>query len=212
MCVVTISVILIWHFRTGDGDPPENAEKFWRKIRSKDLNAEYLSQVEYALLGLGDTNYTTFLGFPKAVEKQLKKLGAKQFYKSGWADDAVGLENVVDPWIENLWPALTNQLLAPDTLMLVQSSEPANSNSDPPAVSKVLTPEVSATKADEPADKVNEEEIKECLDGMATLTVSITPLNESNLKIPLLPESYLELKFDPSLPVSFIFLVTAFIS
>jgi methionine synthase reductase len=36
----------------------------------------------------------------------LPELGATPFYKNVFADDAVGLENFVDEWIELLWPAV----------------------------------------------------------------------------------------------------------
>ncbi|KAI9554070.1 hypothetical protein GHT06_019342 [Daphnia sinensis] len=188
--------VLLW---TGDGDPPENAGIFWRKIRSKNLDNDYLCHLEYALLGLGDTNYTTFLGYPKSVEKQLQKLGAKQFYKSGWADDAVGLEIVVDPWIENLWPALENQVLNPHTL---PDTIPA---SDAPSEQSLITitPKLAVVPEVEKPLTVSyqkqEEELEKCVEGLANLKMSASPLSECDLKIPILPVSYLELKFNSEL-------------
>ncbi len=193
--------------RTGDGDPPENACIFWRKIRSKDLNEDYLKHLEYALLGLGDTNYTTFLGYPKSVEKQLQKLGAKQFYKSAWADDAVGLEIVVDPWIENLWPALENQLAHPHTLpdlvsvANIQTESPNTNLPEVKIISKVDQPLAM------PIQKEVEEELEKFVVALASLKVSVSPLSECDLKVPLLPVSYLELKFNAELMVSLIFLI-----
>ncbi|KAK4008203.1 hypothetical protein OUZ56_013355 [Daphnia magna] len=184
---------------TGDGDPPENAGIFWRKIRSKNLGNDYLCHLEYALLGLGDTNYTTFLGYPKSVEKQLQKLGAKQFYKSGWADDAVGLEIVVDPWIENLWPALENQVLNPQTLpdTIPASDTPAEQSS------VITTPELAVVSEVEKPLTVSyqkqEEELEKCAVELANLKISVSPLSECDLKVPVLPVSYLELKFNSEL-------------
>lgn len=190
--------------RTGDGDPPENAGIFWRKIRSKNLGNDYLCHLEYALLGLGDTNYTTFLGYPKSVEKQLQKLGAKQFYKSGWADDAVGLEIVVDPWIENLWPALENQVLNPQTLpdTIPASDTPAEQSS------VTTTPELAVVSEVEKPLTVSyqkqEEELEKCAVELANLKISVSPLSECDLKVPVLPVSYLELKFNSELMVSLV--------
>ena len=203
-------MISCYLFRTGDGDPPENALVFWRKIRSKELGNDYLSHLEYALLGLGDTNYTTYLGYPKDVNKQLQKLGAKAFYKPGWADDAVGLEVVVDPWIENLWPALIKRLEDPQG-SLISLDEPASIpeevNGSPAEQATVATnnsdsvlPEQHQVNVQQDGKK--EEEIEKCLESMASLTVSLAPLKESNLKIPVLPQSFLELTFNPSVAVS----------
>lgn len=189
--------------RTGDGDPPENACIFWRKIRSKDLNEDYLKHLEFALLGLGDTNYTTFLGYPKSVEKQLQKLGAKQFYKSGWADDAVGLEIVVDPWIENLWPALENQLAHPHTLPdLVSVAKVQTESSNITSLEVKIISKVGDQPLALPVLKEVEEELEKCLVELASLKVSVSPLSECDLKVPLLPVSYLELKFNAELMVS----------
>nr|KAG5707138.1 hypothetical protein BaRGS_011849 [Batillaria attramentaria] len=56
--------------------------------------------------GLGDTNYTNFCNNAKVVDRRLHELGGQRFYPSGFADEAVGLEVVVDPWIDGLFPAL----------------------------------------------------------------------------------------------------------
>ncbi|CAG8446332.1 17285_t:CDS:2 [Acaulospora colombiana] len=84
---------------TGDGDPPDNATKFFRFLR-KNKSKTFLS--------LGDTNYSNFNNTAKRLEKKLLELGASPFYGKGLADDAAGLETVVDPWIENLWTALAD--------------------------------------------------------------------------------------------------------
>ncbi|KAJ1916589.1 hypothetical protein H4219_003708 [Mycoemilia scoparia] len=104
---------------TGDGDPPDNATKFWRVLRrktrglknSKDgangsSSASLYPNLKYAILGLGDTNYSNFCNTAKVLDSQLKKTGAKEFYPKGLADDGTGLEETVDPWIEKLWDAL----------------------------------------------------------------------------------------------------------
>ena len=36
---------------TGEGDPPDTASKFWRRIKKKTLAEDYLSQLKYTLLG-----------------------------------------------------------------------------------------------------------------------------------------------------------------
>ncbi|TKS87830.1 Methionine synthase reductase [Collichthys lucidus] len=59
---------------------------------------------------LGDTNYANFCNCGKTIERRLQELGAKQFYATGYADDGVGLEVVVDPWLDGLWKAIKGVL------------------------------------------------------------------------------------------------------
>lgn len=60
--------------------------------------------------GLGDTNYSTFCNCGRVLDRRFEELGATRFYPSAWADDAVGLDLTVEPWIEGLWAALTEAL------------------------------------------------------------------------------------------------------
>lgn len=98
---------------TGEGDPPDTMSKFFRRLKKKTLPGTHLENCRYALLALGDTNYTNFCNNGKALDKRLLQLGARHFYDTGYADDAVGLELVAEPWIEGLWPALKNHLGLP---------------------------------------------------------------------------------------------------
>ncbi|KAI9500307.1 hypothetical protein BX070DRAFT_217158 [Coemansia spiralis] len=92
---------------TGDGDPPDNSTKFWRALRkSTRSNPSAYSHLRYAILGLGDTNYSNFCNTAMRLDRQLTDSGATSFYAKGLADDGTGLEEVVEPWIDGLWPAL----------------------------------------------------------------------------------------------------------
>lgn len=48
---------------TGEGDPPQNANKFFRHYRRRTLDKNLLSNLWYTLLALGDTNYERFANF-----------------------------------------------------------------------------------------------------------------------------------------------------
>lgn len=95
---------------TGDGDPPPNAEKFMRRIKKRILSSTYLAHLHYALLGLGDSNYSNFCRCGRDMNTRLEALGAQAFHPPGFADDGVGLEVVADPWLKDLYPALQNFL------------------------------------------------------------------------------------------------------
>ncbi|KAJ2850771.1 hypothetical protein IWW36_001666 [Coemansia brasiliensis] len=92
---------------TGDGDPPDNSARFWRVLRKATRsNTSAYSHLRFTILGLGDTNYSNFCNTAQRLDKQLLAAGATAFYPKGLADDATGLEETVEPWIDGLWPAL----------------------------------------------------------------------------------------------------------
>ncbi|CAN8067709.1 unnamed protein product [Agarophyton chilense] len=91
---------------TGDGDPPETIRPFMRLLRKKD--PKKLEGLRYGVLALGDTNYENFCNTGKRIDTALPKLGAERFLKRGDADDGVGLEIVVEPWLKSMWVTLQN--------------------------------------------------------------------------------------------------------
>ncbi|KAI9346626.1 hypothetical protein BDR26DRAFT_855855 [Obelidium mucronatum] len=102
------SVLVIVVSTTGDGDFPDNTTKFFRWTRrgSKDALAAAFGGKRFAVLALGDTNYTNFCQTGKRIERRLLELGAATFVAKGLADDATGLEAVIDPWVATLWTLL----------------------------------------------------------------------------------------------------------
>jgi sulfite reductase alpha subunit-like flavoprotein len=90
---------------TGNGDAPNNADKFVRWIKRKTHSSDLLDNLYYTILGLGDSNYSRYQYIPRQIDEYLHKLGAKRFHPKGEADEAYGLENVVEPWIEKLLPS-----------------------------------------------------------------------------------------------------------
>ncbi|KAI8365331.1 uncharacterized protein BYT42DRAFT_550196 [Radiomyces spectabilis] len=138
-------VLILVASNTGDGDPPDNAIKFWRFIR-RQKQKDYLANTKVTLLGLGDTNYSNFNNTAKRLEKKVKELGATVFYPKGLADDAEGLESVVDPWIEKLWAELPKVLAKSDNA--TASSD--NAVDDEPSVQAVTTGVQNLNVADRP--------------------------------------------------------------
>lgn len=126
---------------TGQGDPPDNpgsgATRFWRWLKQQ--KDSVLQGVLFTLLGLGDTNYDTYQGFPRSLYEQMVHLGATDFYRRGEADDATGLEDVVEPWINDLWPAIKKAFTS------VTSSVQTSKTSE--------TPSTSPTSASTPSEK-----------------------------------------------------------
>ncbi|XP_068933063.1 methionine synthase reductase isoform X2 [Petaurus breviceps papuanus] len=198
---------------TGDGDPPDTAVKFVKKIRDKTLPPDFFSHLRYGLLGLGNSEYTYFCNGGKIIDKRLQELGAQHFYKTGHADDCVGLELVVEPWIAGLWTALNKQF--------VSSEGKANMTSDISTTSDVslqtdrvkpevlpIDSEIACLKLFDSGGKVSEAStpnITNVRSGTLTenfepsLTQSIPPLSQSALNIPVLPAEYLDVQFQEPL-------------
>uniref|UniRef100_A0A8R1HV41 Methionine synthase reductase n=1 Tax=Caenorhabditis japonica TaxID=281687 RepID=A0A8R1HV41_CAEJA len=99
LCAIVVS-------STGDGDAPDNAARFVRRINRRTLADDFMKGLDYAILGLGDSNYSSYQTIPRKIDKQLAALGANRLFERGEADDQVGLELAVEPWIEQLFSVL----------------------------------------------------------------------------------------------------------
>ncbi len=86
----------------GEGDPPDNAVNFWNFI--KDESAPKLENLNYALLALGDTNYSEFCGAGRKFDERLAALGARRLQER--IDCDLDYETAADQWINNLWGKL----------------------------------------------------------------------------------------------------------
>jgi methionine synthase reductase len=88
---------------TGNADFPENASRFARYVKRKQtIDAKAFRHVSFAVLGLGDTNYDVFCGAAKALDKKLEEGGGERIKALACADEATGLEDVVEPWTASI--------------------------------------------------------------------------------------------------------------
>ncbi|XP_005408650.1 PREDICTED: NADPH-dependent diflavin oxidoreductase 1 isoform X2 [Chinchilla lanigera] len=90
---------------TGQGDPPDNMKNFWRFIFRKNLPATSLSQLDFAVLGLGDSSYTKFNFVAKKLHRRLLQLGGSALLPACLGDDQheLGPDAAIDPWLGALW-------------------------------------------------------------------------------------------------------------
>lgn len=86
----------------GEGDPPDNAVNFWNFISAE--SAPRLEKLSYAVLALGDTNYSDFCGAGKKFDERLAALGAKRIAER--IDCDLDYEAPAGTWIEGLWSKL----------------------------------------------------------------------------------------------------------
>nr|XP_048695518.1 methionine synthase reductase isoform X7 [Caretta caretta] len=199
---------------TGTGDPPDTACKFVKEIKNKTLLPDHFAHLRYGLLGLGDSEYMFFCNGGKVVDKRLQELGAQHFYETGLADDCVGLEIVVEPWIDGLWLALRREFTSWNIKEDMSSNLRAVSNGVSamtvvPSMSgicsldseiqhlKLEDLEVKATDAlsQKPA---NVHSVVSVQDTEASLDRSVPPLSQSALNIPALPSEYIDVQFQDS--------------
>ncbi|KAF5288633.1 hypothetical protein FQA39_LY15328 [Lamprigera yunnana] len=91
---------------------------FWKFLLRKNLPNGLLSNLRFAVLGLGDSSYTKFNFAAKRLNRRLTILGAKMLIPLGLGDDQhdMGYDAVVDPWIESLYGKLCLLHPLPDGL------------------------------------------------------------------------------------------------
>jgi sulfite reductase alpha subunit-like flavoprotein len=105
----TKHAVLIVVSTTGNGDAPENAGRFIRYVKRKQTaDAQPFRHVLYAILGLGDTNYDQFCNTGKIMDKKIAELGGTRARRLACADEATGLEEVVEPWTDSILAEITN--------------------------------------------------------------------------------------------------------
>jgi len=97
----------------GEGDPTDNAMNFAKWIQDYDgaLGNQGLCNMQYAVFGLGSTQYEHYNKMGIDTDARLSDLGAERIYRLGLGDDnGTTLEEDFDKWREELWPALAEKL------------------------------------------------------------------------------------------------------
>ncbi|XP_062446971.1 NADPH-dependent diflavin oxidoreductase 1 isoform X1 [Rhea pennata] len=106
---------------TGQGDPPDNMKMFWRFLFRKNLPPSSLCQMDYAVLGLGDSSYPKFNFVAKKLHKRVLQLGGSPLLPVALGDDQhdLGSDAVVDPWLVDLWDKILSLYPLPPGLEII---------------------------------------------------------------------------------------------
>ncbi|KAM9063975.1 NADPH-dependent diflavin oxidoreductase 1 isoform X2 [Sarcophilus harrisii] len=111
---------------TGQGDPPDNMKNFWKFIFRKNLPPTSLCQMDYAVLGLGDSSYAKFNFVAKKLHRRLLQLGGNALLPIGLGDDQhdLGPDAVIGPWLLDLWRKVLGLYPVPSDLSVIPADTP----------------------------------------------------------------------------------------
>lgn len=91
----------------GEGDPPQNAIKFFDNLSNSSAN---LSKTKFTVLGLGDSSYPLFCRAGEAIDEQLTRLGGNQIVPFQKAD--VDYTQTAEDWFKEILASLQNEATA----------------------------------------------------------------------------------------------------
>lgn len=90
----------------GEGDPTDNAQDFFDWLQS---GGGDLSDMKFAVFGLGNKTYEHFNSMAIYVDKRLEELGAKRIHPLGLGDDDANLEDDFITWKEDFWKSTCSE-------------------------------------------------------------------------------------------------------
>lgn len=87
---------------TGNGDMPDNADKWWRQIKQRTIYKDTFEGIHFVVLALGNSNYSKFCYCGKIIDKRLAELSGHRIMELTCIDDATDTDESVDAWINKV--------------------------------------------------------------------------------------------------------------
>ncbi|VDP07034.1 unnamed protein product [Heligmosomoides polygyrus] len=93
---------------TGQGEIPPNMRSAWLRMLRRSIGPDWLQNVHFAVLGLGDSSYQKYNFASKKLFRRLLQIGGKCLLDIGLADDQheLGIDGAAVPWKEEFWKKL----------------------------------------------------------------------------------------------------------
>lgn len=94
----------------GQGEEPENMKQFWKFLLRKNLPADSLAGLHFAVLSLGDSSFPKFNWVGKRLNKRLLQLGGSEVIGIGLCDDQhdLGIAGVYVPFVRDFFDRLVD--------------------------------------------------------------------------------------------------------
>ncbi|CAJ0572898.1 unnamed protein product, partial [Mesorhabditis spiculigera] len=103
---------------SGQGEFPIHSREFWTRLRLKAIPSDYLAQLKYAVISLGDSSYQKYNRAGRLLRARLKSLGAGEVVPNALCNDQheLGIDGALVPWREQFFEYVRASALFPGVL------------------------------------------------------------------------------------------------